>query len=798
MLKKGLLAILLLIFSFTATAQNEEEQNLLQMPQIEANDNPLENAYSFLFTFLRFQNRAMPYTWQQFRVNGVELNSLSTGRTPYGSIGSLYNAATHTQNNSNLFFDYSSPLSSLGGTRAITIDPQDSQSSGYAIGAVSSRTYSYRLSAGYRLNTSERNGWALIADGSRRWGRSLLVDGVWSDNWGATIAASKNIGKTGRGGTLQLTAIFNPTHRAKAQGTTNEAYQLAGTNLYNPAWGMQNGAQRSANVQKTIEPIIIANHNIELGKNITLSSAIATRFGESLYTALNWQGAPNPRPDYYQYMPSYHSNESIARLITQLWQSDVNTRQINFEGLYKANSMSNNGRANYIIEDRVSQPLFISAQSRITTKNFSISLLGAYQSERNFKRLNSMLGGGYWLDIDSFVEQDDDIKDLVQNNLRDPNRHIKEGDRFGYDYRIDNYKAELEGAYTKKWGNFRLTAAASAALLSTQRVGYYEKENFPTGYSYGASQGTLGIDYRARLECKYSLGSRLSAGVAIGFDSRSPRSDELFISPRYRNAFTPYIENTTILSAEAKVNYQSSNLRLGASVYSYSQNGLSTVKNLYDDIQSEYVHYVTRGIMTSRTGAEFWGEILLAEPLWLSFVGIWQNNIYSNNPTGTTYKESTGALLTNNETLYYKDKHLGGSPEKLGALTLSYQPYGWTIRLTAIVFEGSYESLSPLRHTQRAISRANSEQKMNAMLVQQKSDWGVSVDLFGGYTFRFERGNRLGIYGGIGNLTCNRNIVSYSYQSDRFFRDGWYLTPQPSRYYYALPLNFFLNISYRF
>lgn len=797
-MRKKILLILLTLIGATTTTKAQEEDTKTQniMPLIEANDNLLENSTSFLFSFLRYQSRAIPYRWQTYRINNAKLNSLNNGTIPYAALGALYSIASHSKSNTSLFFDYTDNIPSLGNSRSIWIEPSNHKTSGYAISAISSRTYSYRLQGGYRLNKTEKKDWAIAIDASKHWGKSMIIDGVWADNYGLKLSASKKLKHNG--GIIQITTLINPTKRATQWSTVQEAYDLAGSNVYNPSWGDINGTQTSTNVRTTYEPIIIANHTIELPKNIKINSHIATRFGKNTSSSLNWQGAPNPRPDYYKYLPSAHKSQEVKEIIKTAWQNDINIRQIDFTEIAQTNTTSNNNRANYIIEDRVSEPLFFTAGSRVSTENLSFAIRTTYQSEHNYKKINSMLGGGYWLDIDTFVEQDEDVKNKTQNNLQDPNRHVVSGDEFGYNYKLNNFEIELEGAYHKKWDKLSLTAAANVSTLASQRYGYYEKENFPGDSSYGASATLTNYNYALRLEGEYRAGSRIWVGAAIGYNSIAPTPSEIFISPRYRNATVPNTQNSSVLSAEISAKYSSSSMKIGASLYHYQQSEGSSIKNLYDDMLSSYVHYSIQNISTTRTGLELWGEFMIADPLWLNFVAIVQNNIHTNNPTGSAYKESTGKQLIDNEIVFYKGQHIGGSPEKLGAIILSYQPYGWIIRLSTTIFEGQYEVLSPTRHTTRARTRAQSEHQMNAMTTQLQSKWGASVDLFGGYTLRFNNKHSLGFYGSISNLTCNPNIVTYSYQSDRFARDGWALTPQASRLSYTLPLNFFLNITYRF
>lgn len=765
-------------------------QSMQQMPRIEAPDDYFDQAGNFTFSFLRYRWRGLNLYAQSFVVNDLKLNSITDGSIPFAALGSIGSIATTSSTVNSFFVD--NALVSIVGGQCFTINPTAEPRAGYATAALSNRTYTYRLSAGYSLG--ERNGWSVMLDASRRWGRSLSIQGVATDAWGAYIAASRQLD---RGNMLQITAIYNPTERLMPSSSTAEAFSLAENNLYNPAWGLQNGRQRSVNVRRTNEPIVMLNHTFESDKGLKIKSGAFARFGENSYSGLNWQGAPNPRPDYYRYMPSAASSAEQAAEITQLWKTDVNTRQINFEQLYRVNYL-NDQRAKYILEERVGQPFVVAASSRAAYKNFSVGVAIAYETIRNFKRVGSLLGGGYWLDVDSFVEQDEDVKEKNQNNVLDPNRHVAQGDRFGYDYSISAFRAAIDGQYTHSWGNFHLTAAADVALRTLQREGYYEKENFPLGESYGASQGVLGVDYSLRVQGEYRLGTRFGAGLAVAFSSASPTSRQQFISPRYRNALTPNIGNSTTFAIEGRAKYNSSSLRLSGSLYYYDLSNYGSVRDLYDDIQHAYVHYVTRDAAMSHYGVEASAEILIVGDLWLNAAVSLSNNVYTNNPTADIYKESTGAMLIGGETLLYKDLHVGGAPQTIGVLALDYRPRGWTVKLSAVVFDAGYVSLSPIRHTARAMTAAASPDALQAMVGQQKLLCGVSVDLFGGYTHRFDSGQSIGIYAGINNVLSDPNFVASGMQSDRFFTQSGSLTPQPSRYYYALPINFFVNLSYRF
>ncbi len=780
----------------TAKAQYFSQQTESQPPPplTQAYNNPLEDSFDFVFSVAGFNPRAIPFNWQTISINTIQLNSLSTGYIPYNAIGAVYSVASLHRETTSFGLRFAEPTATNGSSRVVEISPHTlNPQTGRITTAVSSRTYSYRLSGEYGQNTTEQNGWAWKTNLSRRWGRSMMVEGVWTDAWDIALSASKVLGK----GLLNITAIYNPTQRAKQRASTKEAYQLTNNNLYNPAWGTINGNQTSVNTTNIQEPIIIAHYTIELNKNITLNSALGIRTGENYTTALMWQNAANPYPDYYAYMPSYQYSDSDTQELTELWR-DKNSgiQQIDFQSIYSQNLQ--NKRANYIVEQRVVRPLQLMLTNQMTTKNLDFRLHTALQRDHYFKRLESLLGGSYWLDIDAFVEQEEDIKDLAQNNLQNPNREIVPGDVFGYNYSINNFQMRGDATYKYSFKQLELMTAASIGVLTTQRNGHYEKENFSGELSLGESELTTGCDALLKLQAGYRLGTRLQTSVAVMVGSTAPRTQQIFLNQQYRNATNPHTQNTMLYAVELNAHYRGYRLEAGGALYHYSHHGDTQIRSLYDDLLFTYSQYVLSGINTSNTGLEGYIAYSITDNWKLSTTFSVQSNTYTSNPTAHVYKDSNGELLVEGERILYQGKHTGGSPQQIGAITLGYQSYGWMVRASVVGFAGAYVELSPVRYSERALRRTDQTITAAEMMEQEEMGANYSVDLFGGYTKWFDNGTSVGVYLSVGNVTNNRDIVSYGYQSDRFFRSGWSVVPQPSKYYYSLPLNFSLSCTFRF
>ena len=119
-----------------------------------------------------------------------------------------------------------------------------------------------------------------------------------------------------------------------------EAQSLTDDHYYNPNWGYQDGEKRNANVSNDHKPIFILSDYWKPNEKTKVNTSLLYTFGRDGYTALNWYDAPDPRPDYYRYLPSYYSDTDpgIAADLTNAWHNDPNASQINWNQLYFTNT----------------------------------------------------------------------------------------------------------------------------------------------------------------------------------------------------------------------------------------------------------------------------------------------------------------------------------------------------------------------------------------------------------------------------------------------------------------------------
>ena len=96
-----------------------------------------------------------------------------------------------------------------------------------------------------------------------------------------------------------------------------------------------------------------------------------------------------------------------------------------------------------------------------------------------YKQVNDLLGGDFYVDLNQFAEEDFKYDvDQRQNDINNPNRVVKVGDKFGYDYSAD-IRRTLVWVQQQYKGN-RFDAFISAELNATNfhRTGYYQNGVF--------------------------------------------------------------------------------------------------------------------------------------------------------------------------------------------------------------------------------------------------------------------------------------------------------------------------------
>jgi len=256
---------------------------------------------SFNFSIAYFRNRGYDNQYQDVQINGISMNSMVTGRASFSQWGGLNHVVRWPERVVNMN-PATFAFGNIGGAMNFDLRASGFRKQLRASYSLSNRTYGNRII----LTAASGNikGWSVVGSASARFGDALAyVPGTSYLGFSGFLGVEK---KFNQEHSLNLTAFASPTHRGTQAGAAQELFDLLNTNYYNPNWGWYQGKQRNARMRTVIEPAAFLTHYFTPKNNkYTITSTLATSFGRNNTTGLNWHDVPDPRPDYYRYMPSY-------------------------------------------------------------------------------------------------------------------------------------------------------------------------------------------------------------------------------------------------------------------------------------------------------------------------------------------------------------------------------------------------------------------------------------------------------------------------------------------------------------
>ena len=321
--------------------------------------------------------------------------------------------------------------------------------------------------------------------------------------------------------------------------------------------------------------------------------------------------APDPRPDYYRYLPSWQLDSALKQQILSGLQNDVNKRQINWDALYLANygntqTVQNvNGitgnnvtghRSVYILEERVVHTNHFNANTTLNATinshiDFSGGLTFEMQKNNYYKKVDDLLGGQFYVDVNQFNERDYGVSsDAAQNDLNKPNRILGVGDKFGYDYNINIQKTSTWAQANVKFTKLNFFIGLQQSYTQFWRVGYTRTGLYPNN-SYGESKHQNFYNYAVKGGASYKLKSGNYFFANASYETKAPFFENAYVSPRTRDFVQQDLRNESVGSVEAGYVLNSPKLRFRATgFYTVFRHGLDVI-NAYSDVYRTFINY---------------------------------------------------------------------------------------------------------------------------------------------------------------------------------------------------------------
>lgn len=800
--------------SFIVEDLGEEVSSVGQSPiLLTASRDPYTNKAGFQFSPMRFRIRGYDSPYQEQLLNGMQMNNLNNGYSAWSLWNGLNNITINQEAIEGLgVATYG--LGSVGGAVNIDTRPSNFGRGGRVTYSLSNRSYNHRTMFTYHTSLMP-NGWALSFSGSKRWGKQGYSPGQFYDAYGYYLGIEKHFGSRHA---ITFIGLGAPTERGVVSAATQEVYDLVGSNHYNPNVGLQDGRWRNARVRNSHEPLFQLQYNY-LGDGFKLTSGVGFRFGYNGYSALNWHNAPDPRPDYYRYLPSYYSymteqpNSYLEEYYREAWANDPNVRHINWEQLYHINQnnqtdvysydgrlLASGKRSEYVVEDRRNDQMQINANTVANiTLNSRMKLdVGANyrrNKTKNFNVLKDLLGGDFWYDIDKFSERDfPDDPSKAQLDLNNPDRIVKEGDIYSHNYDSFTEVAELWGSYSYTTRYIDSYAALEGSWTHIYRDGKQRRGLFPEN-SFGKSEQLHFWDYAIKAGLVGKFANRHFTQFNVAYLTKAPYFNDLFISPRTNNFFIDNPTSEKIFSTDVSYLIRHPFVKGRVTLYYTRFMDGMRKRSFYDDAYRAFSNIVLTNIDRQHMGIELGFEVKLLPSLTATAVFSYGSYTYANNPDYIQTVDNNRELLEK-ERVYWKGYHVAGTPQSAANLSLTYQtPFYMYLGLDLNYFDRGYIDLNPKLRTD--IAR---EQLAPEYIRQEKFPAQFTMDANVGYSWRIQGSQFLRINLTVTNILNNKGAKSGGYEQSRIrqTRDGKMMRPFDPRYYYMIGTNFFLNVAYLF
>ena len=801
------------VYSITSDESDAESNSQDIASLLQASRDVYLSYASFHLASVNFRLRGLPSDQSLVMINGINMAHPELGYASWSNWGGLNDVMRFPEIRIGVTLSRYA-FSPSGGYTHI-----ESRASLFKKGtrvsyAHSNRIFQHRVMLTHSTGMMQ-NGWGITLSASARLSDTSYYPGTYFNSTSYYLSVEKRMNDQH---SLALTAFYADIERARKGMATQEVYNLVGNTFYNPYWGYQQGKKRNGYLTNNAYPTAILTHIFTIHQNTKLTTSASFSYGKNKSTSVTWYDAANPNPTYYKYLPSYYAltNPAYAQVLTHLWQTDVNTQQLNWDEFYQANygnlftvpdvdGIPGNNvegkRSKYIIQgqniDSKNFNFTSFINSRINKLFVSAGLNVSYHIMHHYKTVDDLLGGDFWLDYDVFARGLTTDPLYYQNDIEHPNKLIRKGDIFGYNYNLKINRNEGWGQIEYNLSKIDVYAGLSLSYSSIFREGLMKNGKFPDN-SKGNSPIQSFINYGIKGGATYKISGRHYVTWNAMYHTKPTDFQNIFISPQTRNDYIHPIQNKEVLATDLNYFVNMGFLKARATYYFYQFKNSTYYRTYFHDVYNTMVNYIMTGVHSQHQGIEFGLEAKFLRGFTATAVWGYGEFIYTNRPMAQAWRNNSGEQLFSDRVVYLKNYRIGGTPQTIGGLGLRYNSKKyWYVGVYVNYFADMYIEPNPDRRTEAAISKyIPSDPQWQQLLGQEKLPSKYTIDANIGKSFRIQHKYTLGINMSVSNLLNNKTIISNGIEQLRY--DANDPNKFPNKYNYAMGLTYLLMLNFNF
>lgn len=733
---------------------------------LQASKDIFLQAAAYNFGQARFSVRGIDNEYSNILINGVSMNRLSDGRPQYSNWGGL-NDATRNQEFTNGSAPSDYAFGGIAGTQYITTRASVYRP-GTRISFLGTNTnYSYRAMATH-ASGMDKNGWAYVVSGGRRWAQEGFFDGT---DYAANSLFASVEKKINDKHSINFTSIYAQNRRGKNSPNTQEVTDLKDFK-YNSYWGYQEGEKRNSRVKDVEEPIFTLSHYWKFNTKTRLHTNVSYQFGEIGNSRIDYQKADNPDPNYYKKLPSYYTtlytyNDDVATYTPDFAAAEqakanfLANPQMDWTAMYRTNNENLVNGSRYVLyEDRTDDKTLVANTilSSQLADNIVMNAGGSFTKSKssNFKNLIDLLGGTHFNDINTFGSNQDE----QQADLNNPERTVGEGDKYGYNYDVNATKIEAFTQFKFTYDKVDFYLGQSFTRNSYQREGLYKNGYYPEN-SFGKSEKKNFDNFGFKGGMTYKLTGQHYFDFNGVYMSKAPNTKDVFPNARLNNDITDNIANETIKSADASYIIRMPSLKARFTAYFNETENTTDISFYYADAinsgtQGEFVSEVVTGQNKRNKGVEVGLEYQITSTIKATAVAAYGDYTYTNNPNIKITADGVGVLA--DEKTYMEGYKQAGMPQQAYSAGLEYRdPKFWWISANVNYLSNNYLDVSPVLRSDKFVRDSDQANfpydpaLAASYLAQEKFEAFTLVNLVGGKTWRIKE-KTLGLFANVNNV----------------------------------------------
>ena len=771
-------------FTLTEAQLGGDDDEPQGISLISSNRNVYASEVGYRFSPVRFKYRAFGSKYNDVYINGNPVSDAERGEFRYSFVGGLNNQ-TRARETSLPFEDNTYMMTGMGGASNYNFRPS-SFATGQRISlAGANRNYNARAMYTYNSGVTEK-GWAFTSSLTYRWGDGTgFVEGTSYNSLSYFLGIEKILNDSH---SISLVTWGNPTERGTQAASTDEMYWIANNNLYNSAWGYQNGKKRNSRIVKDFAPAALLTWDWTVNEKTKLVTSLLGRYSMYSSSRLNYNNnATNPAPDYYSTMPSaffdvwapYDGDRNDIAMNN--WRTAYNylsaskeNRQVQWDRMYYANRMASlqGADAMYYLQryhdDQLSFSLASSLRkmlSRVTVLNAGVQL--STTKGMHYQTMDDLLGATSFHNINTYIIKNyGETSTQSQYDLNNPNQSVGKGDRFGYDYNIYVNKAQAWAGLSTDVDGAHLFVNGRIGGTSMQREGKMRNGLAPNN-SYGKSGTASFLDGGAKAGAQLDLGGGSALTLGLGYETKAPAARTAFVAAQINNDFVQGLTQEKILTEELGYRLQTSWLKANLNVYYSHLFDVTEQSMYYMDDRRSFTYVSLTGIEKEYYGAELGLDFKVTDWLNIKALGTISDAYYANNANVLYMLSEDGKT--------YRDKchnvgmREGCTPLTAASIDLSYHSSGWFIDLIGNYYDRIYLYYTPVTRYEGKLKYNNegTAKDYSSLPDQAKGKGGFMLDASIGKTFFLKKGRRLGVNLMLTNILNNTKIVTGGREQSR-------------------------------